>query len=69
MKRSANRLGRTLKLESLENRSLMAGDIVHSVPALNSRPGAPHAVFLDFDGHTEANWIDYDHNQRYRNIQ
>ena len=44
-----------LGLERLEDRVVPSGDI----PALHSNPGAPAALYLDFDGHFEASWLGY----------
>ena len=44
-----------LELEELEGRDLMA--LV--VPVLNSNPGAPASIYLDFDGHFESAWGGY----------
>src|SRR5262245_19526395 len=41
------------RLEALEHR-----DLLSSVPVLNSNPGAPHTLFLDFDGHQQARFTD-----------
>src|SRR5262245_28129109 len=43
------------RLEVLEDRLLLSS----SVPALSSLPGAPATLFLDFDGHYEAEWVGY----------
>ncbi len=44
---------RTLRVEPLEARNLMAASIV---PQLSSRPGAAATLYLDFDGHVEKQW-------------
>jgi hypothetical protein len=45
---------RRLRLESLEDRRMMA----FVVPTLNSLPGAPNTLFLDFDGAPAFDWVD-----------
>ncbi len=45
-----------LSLESLEDRLLLAGQPLSSVPALNSLPGAYAQLYLDFVGDNTANW-------------
>jgi hypothetical protein len=42
------------RLEALEGRAVPAG-----IPVLNSNPGAPATLYLDFDGHYEASWGAY----------
>lgn len=34
-------------------------DVSHTIPVLSSNPGAAKKLFLDFDGHFEANWGSY----------
>ena len=41
--------------ERLEERTVLS----ISVPVLNSNPGAPASLYLDFDGHFEATWGSY----------
>jgi hypothetical protein len=44
---------RTLRVEPLEARNLLAASLV---PQLSSRPGAAATLYLDFDGHVEKQW-------------
>jgi hypothetical protein len=46
---------RRLRLETLEDRQLMAV-APPSVPVLSSRPGAAATLYLDFNGHVERQW-------------
>src|SRR5262245_23003516 len=45
---------RTLQLESLESRSLLAASL--SVPQYSSRPQSNATLYLDFNGHVESEW-------------
>lgn len=48
---------RSLSMESLESRNLMAASVTPvGVPQLSSRPGAAASLYLDFDGNVEAKW-------------
>lgn len=47
---------RSLGVESLESRNLMASVTPVGVPQLSSRPGAAATLYLDFDGNVEAQW-------------
>src|SRR5437867_2527541 len=50
------RLRPRLGLVALVLRLVLTGHPLSSVPALNSLPGAPAALYLDFDGDFESNW-------------
>jgi hypothetical protein len=43
---------RRLQVEALEGRALPS-----TMPVLHSNPGAPHTLFLDFDGHFQARFV------------
>jgi hypothetical protein len=63
---STNRIGfrhRRLFVQALEPRAMFAG-----IPQLNSLPGAPHTLYLDFDGHYESTWNRTDSNQTYTGV-
>jgi hypothetical protein len=45
---------RPLHVERLEDRLYLAGDLL--VPELSSRPDAAITIYLDFDGHFQAEW-------------
>src|SRR5215212_997216 len=48
---------RSLCIESLESRNLMAANVTPvGVPQLSSRPGAAASLYLDFDGNVESQW-------------
>lgn len=55
-RRRAARVMPVGSIESLETRTLLAGNPLDSIPQLNSLPDAPVSIYLDFDGHTEAAW-------------
>src|SRR5215469_6320685 len=44
--------------EILESRLLLSGSLspLNSIPALNSDPGAPHTLYLDFHGEPSEYW-------------
>lgn len=44
--------GCRLRVEDLEDRRVLSP----AVPAYSSLPGAPESLYLDFDGHTQADW-------------
>src|SRR5436190_3219445 len=62
-KRSPASQQRRLSFQRLESRELMA-----SIPALSSLPGAPHTLYLDFDGHFQSAWNRTDVGQHYTNV-
>lgn len=59
--RRNNRLA--LSVEHLEDRQMMS-----AVPILNSLPGAPKTIYLDFDGDVQAVWNRTDTPQKYTNV-
>lgn len=54
---------RQLSFQQLESRELMA-----SIPALSSLPGAAKTLYLDFDGDFQSVWNRTDSGQKYTNV-
>ena len=50
---------RLLQAERLEDRRLLSLSPLDSIPVLNSNPGAPASLYLDFNGHFEPVWGSY----------
>src|SRR4051794_2377695 len=43
-------------VEAVEQRTLLAGSPLSSLPSLSSLPGAPAALYLDLHGEAQQNW-------------
>src|SRR5437867_4110981 len=52
---------RALRLEVLEPRMVLALHPLSDLPLLSSNPSAAAKIFLDFDGHTESSWLNFNH--------